>query len=450
MIELGSDAIVGDENLAFSFEVIDPRQRNPEAAWSPVDIFSRKPVVSRYGDWNVFPYGENNSLPLMIRNIVYANSIAPGILSKKSGLFWGQGPKLYTESIVNGELTRNYIEDSEIEAWLDTWDWEDYILKCTVDFTHIESFYTKFINKKGWRIGSKNEIAYLEHVVPYKPMVVGKQYVPTHIILHRDNDPLNYDVYPLFDKFNAFKSGQSVMYSHLYTFCSDFFSIPQILGALPWIVQSTNVQKFIEALTKNSVNIKYHITSPKAFWDQKRDDLKKECEEKDIDYKESMLKRYKRELLREIKTVLSGLENAGKFWHSEEVLAEVGGGLEKMGWTITPIEQKMRDTVQSQIDIGNFANKSAAVGVGVHSAIGNVTEEGRSGSGSEQYYALNNFQQIGVDIPEMIIMEAMNAAIKINFPHKKKIKMGFYRNPAKRQEDMNKEDRNLTVPRNGR
>lgn len=448
MIELGRDAIVGDENLAFSFEVIDPREKKTDQPWSPVDVFSRKPVVSRYANWNVFPYGEGNQLPLMIRNIVYANSIVPGILSKKTGLFWGQGPVIYVEKKVGGELVRETIEDPEIEAWLETWDWEDYILKCTVDYTHIESCYTKFVNKKGWRIGSNLKVAYLEHIKPYKPMVVGKAYIPTHILLNKDDDPsLPLEVYPLFDKSNPFKSGQSIHYARLYTFCSDFFAIPQILGSIPWIVQSTNVVKFMEALTKNSVNIKYHITSPKEFWDQKEEALKNQCEEDGKPYKVSMLKRYKRELLREIKTVLSGLENAGKFWHSEQILAEVGGSLVEQGWKITPIEQKMRDTVQSQIDVGNFANKQTSVGVGVHSAIGNVTEEGRSGSGSEQYYALNNFQQIGIDIPEMVIMEGMNAAIKINWPDKKKIKMGFYRQPTKRQEDMSKSDRNLITPR---
>ena len=447
MIELGSDALVGDENLAFSFEVIDPREKRTDQPWSPVDIFSRKPIVSRYADWNVFPYGENNQIPLLIRNVVYANSIVPGILNKKTGLFWNQGPQLYTEYKVDGSLVREYLEDQEIQDWLDTWDWQNYILKCTVDYTHIESAYTKFINKKGWRIGSNLKIAYLEHVAPYKPMVVGKAYQPTHILLNRDDDPtIPPNVFPLFDAQNPFKSSQSIHYARLYTFCSDFFAIPQILGSIPWIVQSSNVPKFLEALTKNSVNIKYHITSPKEFWDQKESALKQQAEDEGRPYKASALKRYKRELLREIKTVLSGLENAGKFWHSEQVLAEVGGSLVEQGWKITPIEQKMRDTVQSQIDIGNFANKQTSVGVGVHSAIGNVTEEGRSGSGSEQYYALNNFQQIGIDIPEMVIMEAINYAIKINWPQKK-IKMGFYRETAKRQEDMSKEERNLITPR---
>jgi hypothetical protein len=131
MIELGNDAVVGDQNLAFSFEVIDqnPREKTITPPWSPIDIFSRVPTVSRYGDWNVFPYGEQNAIPQTLRNVIYANSIAPGIISKKNGLFWGKGPKLYRETIIEGILRREWIEDEEIESWLETWEWEKYIQK---------------------------------------------------------------------------------------------------------------------------------------------------------------------------------------------------------------------------------------------------------------------------------------------------------------------------------
>ena len=443
MIEfLENDAIVSNQDFAYTFEVIDPREKNNSTApWSPVDIFSQRPMVSRYGDWNVFPYGEMNQLPNMLRNVIYSNSIVPGHLSKKNGLYWGKGPKLYKETIVDGKIAREHIEDEEIEDWLGTWDWEKYILKCTSDYSVIESCYTKFVNQKGWRIGSNLKIAYLEHVAPNKPLVVGKLQTPTHIIMHRKDFPELYDLYELFDKFKPFKSGLSIHYANLYTFCSDFFTIPQILGSVPWIVQSTNVPKFFAALSKNSVNIKYHITSPMAFWDDAKKKLEDECAKKSKPYKASMLATYKRKLLLQIQNVLSSYENAGKFWHSERVLAEVGNNIVEQGWKITKIEQNMKETVDSQIAIANKADKSTAIGMGIHSAIGNVTEEGRSGSGSEQYYALNNFYQIGIDIPEMIIFESMNSAIKINFPEKKKVKMGFYREEPKLQEEMSPEDR---------
>jgi len=211
------------------------------------------------------------------------------------------------------------------------------------------------------------------------------------------------------------------------------------------IIHSTNVTKFLAALSKNSINIKYHITSPKEYWDQKRDEIKDQCTLKNIDYKESMLKAFKKKMLKEIETVLSGLENVGKYWHSEQVLVIVGQNVIEMGWVIKVIDQKMSDTVSAQISIANKADTSTASGVGVHNAIGNVSESG-SNSGSEQYYALNNYLQTGIDLPEMVIMECMNATLKANFPGKN-LKMGLYHDETKRQEDMSKDERNLKVPR---
>lgn len=434
------NAISAGETASFTFEVID-RKREEHKPWSPLDVFSTRPFVSRYGEWNVFPYGENNELPIIIRNIVYSNSIAPGILNKKTGLNWGQGPKLYREEFIDGVLTRKYTDDDEVQKWLDSWDYEKYLMKCLTDFSHIESCYTKIILKKGWRIGTVQEISHLEHIVPYKPMVVGKKHTPTHILLHKEDEPNLCEIYPIFDKYNPFKAGISIQYSNLYSFCSDFFSIPHILGSIPWIIQSSNVPKFLSALSRNSVNVKYHITSPSEYWDKKRDQIREECTMKNVDYDEKMLQKFKRKVLKEIQQVLSGIENAGKFWHSEQTLIVEGMNLIEMGWKITPIDQKMRDTVQSQIDIANKADQSVATGIGIHSALGNLTQGGKSDSGSEQYYALNNHLQTGIDMPEAVVMEVMNAALKINFPHKK-LKMGFYHIAPKRQEEMSQSDRN--------
>ena len=445
MIEyLEDDALVRgyEDRSSFTFEVID-RKRELNNPWSPLDVFSNRPFVSRYGDWNVFPYGEGNNLPLIIRNIVYSNSIAPGIISRKTGLNWGKGPKLYEEKFdEEGVLWRHYQDDPEIQAWLDSWDYEKYLMKCATDFSHIESFYSKVILKKGWRLGEAPKVHSLEHIVPYRPMVVGKKQTPTHILMQDNDNQTLYYTYPLFDKFNPTKSGISILYSNLYTFCSDFFSIPHILGSIPWIIQSTNVPKFLASLTKNSINIKYHITSPKEYWDAKREDIQKECDLKEVPYKEVMLKRFKSKLLKEIQEVLSGIDNAGKFWHSEQVLVVEGANLTEVGWKITPIDQKMRDTVQSQIDIAKTADQSVSTGLGLQASLSNISESGTSQGGSEQHYALNTYMQTGIDIPESIIMEGLNTALKINFPAKK-LKMGLYHVEPKMQQDITQSQRNI-------
>lgn len=446
---LGDDAIVGDEQCGFTFEVIDEKRQHAREAkpWSPLDAFNMRGFVSSYDGWNVFPYGENNDLPMKIRNTVYANSIVPGILSKKTGMNWGKGPKLYKEKFDDaGNLTRLYQDDNEVKEWLDTWDWEKYILKCAVSFSHIESYYTKIPFKRSFKLGEDPKVHSLIYIEPNKPMVVGRKRTPTHIMLEKEDVFGEYEVFPLLDKFTPNKTGVSVLYSNLPSFCSDFFSIPQILGSIPWIETSTNVPKFLNAMMKNSINIKYHITSPQEYWIAKRKEIQDACLAEGKPYREIMLKTFKRNMLKQIEKVLSGLENAGKFWHTEQVLKVEGANLIELGWKISTIDDKSKETVTSQIAIARMADQSSATGVGVHSALGNLGEQGKNGGGSEQYYALNNYMQTGIDIPEMVIMEAMNYALKINFP-KKDLKMGLFHDEPKRQEEMSKEERGLVANR---
>ncbi len=446
---LEDDAIVGDEQCGFSFEVIDEKRQKAERTkqWSPLDAFNARGFVSSYDGWNVFPYGEDNNLPMKIRNTVYANSIVPGILNKKTGMNWGKGPKLYKEKFdEKGNLKRLYQDDLEVKEWLDTWDWEKYILKATIAFSHIESFYTQIPFKRSYKIGETAKVHSLIYIEPNKPMVVGRKKTPTHIMLEKQDTNGEYEVFPLLDKFTPSKIGVSVLYSNLPSFCTDFFAIPQILGSIPWIETSTKVPIFLKAMMENSINIKYHITSPQEYWIAKRKEIQDACVAEGKPYRETMLKTFKRNMLKQIEKVLTGLENAGKFWHTEQVLKIEGANLLELGWKISTIDDKSKQTVDSQIAIAKMADQSSATGVGVHSALGNLGEQGKNGGGSEQYYALNNYMQTGIDIPEMVIMEGMNYALKINFPEKD-LRMGFWHAEPQRQEDMSKEDRGLVANR---
>lgn len=438
------NAIVGaQDETSFTFEVIDKRRNSSTQPYSPLDVFTNRGYVSRFEDWNVFPYGENNALPLAIRNIVYANSIVPGILGKKNGLNWGKGPKLYEESFdEDGELVRKWQSNPAIEKWLKSWGSDKFLLKATVDFSHIESYYSKYTFRKGWRVGEKPFIHRLDHIQAYRPMVVGKRQTPTHIMLEQKDNPNKFDVYPLQSTDQELiKAGQTAVYSNLPSFCSDFFSIPQILGSIPWIQQSTNVPKFLNALSKNSINIKYHITSPAIYWENKEEQLQKQCAEKGIPYKDSMLKSFKRKMLKDVQNVLSSIENAGKFWHSEQVMVVEGASLLEMGWKITPIDTKMNDIVTAHIAIANKADASTATGIGLNATLGNISGGSGASTGSDQYYALNNYLQTGIDIPETVIMDPVNFALANNFPDSN-LKIGFYHNEPKRQEEMSHEDRN--------
>jgi hypothetical protein len=79
----------------------------------------------------VVPWGSDNNMPNAIRNLLERNNLGPGILDRKTGLLYGQGPMLYRVSIENNERVQEWLIDDEIQAWLDTWDYKGFVPSIT-------------------------------------------------------------------------------------------------------------------------------------------------------------------------------------------------------------------------------------------------------------------------------------------------------------------------------
>ena len=446
----GQNAVVEADDNVFSFEVAENPRDLYESKSKNGDSLGWSNADNNYhiDGWWIRPYGDNNDLPKVVKNVVQNNSKVPGIMKKKNGMLWGKGPKLYREEFENNNLVRKWQDDSEVQDWLDSWDYESYLYKCNTDVTHIEGAFTKLYRNKGGRFG-ESRIAKLEHISPDDARL-GCRFesvdrVPTHVILndwyltHLDH-LTNFKVYPLFDFSKPFAHPNSIYYSNMYSFCTDYYTVPDIYGSLEWIRRSTAVPLILKALSKNSINAKYHITSPQSFWDKVEQDLKDQCTNANKDYEDKLLVEYRTKFLRKISKVLSGELQSGKYWHTVKTINHDGTNLLEEGWDIKPIDQNIKEFVDTQIKIGETADQFASASVGVHTSIGGTGTAGRSDSGSEQLYALQNYLQTGVDIPEMIVTKPINYALKANFP-KKKLKLGFYRMPAQREQDKSEKDR---------
>jgi hypothetical protein len=429
---VGRDAIVDTADVAFTYQVSEtPRDfykyktDNNNLDWNTQTNF--------IGDFLVYPYGANNDLPDIIKQTVQTNYIAPGILKKKTQLIWGMGPQLYTEKIEDGVLSRVWMEDDIIKAWLESWGYEDYLIKACTDYQHIEGVFTRYELSKGSRIG-ENFISKLIHMFPDRARLATAKVSPsrdaTHVItseysFNAMQAVSDYKVYPKFDFLNPFANRNSVLYSNMYSFCTDYYTVPDLYGSLEWLNRSTAVPLIFKALSKNSINLKYHIVSPQAFWDKKQKEIEANCTKTGIIYSDKLLLDYQRAFLEKISVVLSGQENTGKYLHTSKSFTVEGTNLVEHGWEIKVIDQNIKDFVTAQIAISERADHALSAGLNLHSALGNVSESGKSDSGSEQLYALKTFLQTGIDIPEMIIMKAVNYALKANFGAKK-LKLGFY------------------------
>lgn len=449
--DVDGGAIVSTNNIAFTYQVSEtPRDfYNANKGLNDLDWNDQQNYI---GDYKVYPYGVNDDLPDTIKQVVQNNYIAPGILKKKTQLIWGLGPILYTEKFVSTEDSAKRVriptDDDEIMNWLESWQYEDYLIKAITDYQHIEGVFSRFEQSKGSRIG-KNFISKIHHMYPDRVRLASLRSVESNEATHAVatdwsfssiSSINNYKAYNLFDFTNQAKYKNSVLYSNMYSFCTDYYTVPDLYGSLEWLRRSTAVPLIFKALSENSINIKYHIVSPQAFWDRKEEDLKANCTTLGLVYRKSMLEDYKRDFLKKIADVLGGDMNTGKYLHTSKEFTVEGSNLIEHGWKIEAIEQNIKDFVTAQIAISQRADHSLASGLNLHAALGNVSESGKSDSGSEQIYALKTFLQTGIDIPEMIIMKAINAAIKVNWPTKK-LKLGFYHETPEKEQDINPKNR---------
>lgn len=436
-------AIVEMPQVAFTYQVAET-PRDFDRRSNSGNTLQWNNVQNFIGDYIIYPYGSNNDLPQIIKEVVDNSYNVPGFLDRKTELLWGSGPKLFKEELKDGKDIRTRIEDKEVEKWLESFKYEEYLLKCCVDYQHMQGAFTRYELNKGARIG-KPFINKLHHIQIDRARLARLRKAlendPTHVVtstfnFNHVNAIAGHKVYPIFDFLKPFANENSIMYSNKYTFCTDYYTVPALYGSLEWINRSTAVPLIFKAFAKNSINLKYHIISPASFWDSKRKQLQEACNAKvpAEKYEESMLKAFEREFLKQIGDVLSGDENAGKYLHTSKSLVVQGHDLVEQGWEIKVLDQKIKDFVQAQILISDKADKAIAAGVNVHPVLANMTSDSKTNSGGEQIYALLNYLNTGVDIQEMIICKPLNYALKANFPDKN-YKIGFFHNVPELQQN---------------
>jgi hypothetical protein len=446
---LGRDAIVQTEEMCYTFKVAE----NPrDFSQHRVNQESLDWVNKDYhvGKWKIHPYGDNNNLDKEIQRIIQNNSDAPGELKRKTNLLWGKGPQLYKEEIKDNELVRTWTEDPDVAAWLNKWDYEEYLMKCSVDYQHLEGFFTKFHLNKGYtRAGRTASIAKLEHSQFDRTRKVSRRNnissKATHALItdfsfETMSDLLDLNIYALFNYKNPFQYKTAVHYSNMYSFCQDYYTVPDIYGALEWIRRSNAAPLILKALSKNGINPSYHVESPQAFWDLIEKKLRQNCIDRGVTYTNSELIDYETTLLKGVSKVLSSEENTGKFWHTKKAFEVDGTNLIEHGWTIKKIEQNVIEYIKAQELVSNISSRKISGSIGLHSAIGGGGADTKVNSGGEQHYALQNYLLTQNDIPEMIVMKCMNMALQINFPNKN-LKMGFYHISPKKLQDVTPSDR---------
>lgn len=378
----------------------------------------------------VVPFGHDNDLPTRLRDILDDNNLGPGILERQMGLLFGQGPHLYRLGYENGEILHFWDEDREIQEWLESWDYVSYIKGCMTDYLHLKGFFDAKYLERGARIGGRPRIAKLEFIPAKNARLEWTDSRKIEDVRHIVVGDFEHGcqntgvmVYPVYDRRDPGKHRASASYNHTYSFARDFYAVPQYWGALRWIVKGSEIPAIFKYVTDNGINLAYIVKAPKEYWEERRERIRAINPTWDDAKVENKVSELTEELLRQMQDVLSGKENAGKFFYSLDMPAESGTG--RVSWEVEAIDQKMKDFVEAQLKISEASASAITSGMGLHPSLSNVMVNGKLASGSELLYAFKLFLLSDTEIASQTILEPVNQAIAFNFPGKG-LKLGFY------------------------
>ena len=388
----------------------------------------------------VVPWGKDNNLPHAIRDLLERNNLGPGILDRKTGLLYGQGPALYRTVIENNERVQQWVEDPEIEAWLESWDYRGFVRAALVEYTHLNGVFVKYRMGRGVRIG-RPWVARLECLPSADCRLVwpdndSRRLDDVMHILVGDFDSFRsrtYEKFPVFDKWNPARSEAAVRYHSMRSFGRNMYAISCFFGSVPWLENANDLPRIIHHLNENMIAAAYVVHTPQYYWDQKKAWL----EESHPDYTEEQLERemekLKDSLTQTIADVMAGKNNAGKFFSCVDFVDDQG---KAQSWKIEPIEMNIDKYIEAQAKISRIADSSTTSGFGLSPALANIIIDGKSDSGSQMLYALKIFYGADTQIAEDIALEAVNDAIRINFPEKKGIFLGLYRKVINKEDNV--------------
>lgn len=400
-----------------------------------------------YGDIRIVPFGWQNDIPTFIRDVVDENNLVPGIINRQFGLLWGQGPHLYREIFTtDGQLTRQWLDIPEVTKWLEDWDYKAYLRGCLTDYLHLGGFFDAWYLQRGHRIGLPVRVASLEHLSGKNsrlewPRNDGRDIADVEHIAYGDFENScigsGITVFPVFNPKDPGRFPVAAAYHRKEPFGRDFYAVSPFWGAMRWIVRGSEIPTIFKYVTENGINLAYHVHSPDGYWEYRRNALRRLHPDWDDTEVEKELSEIQKQMLDNMVKVLSGKENAGKLFHSVDVVDDQGN---THSWKIEPIDQKIKDFVESQLKISEASVSAITSGMGLHPSLSNIMVNGKLASGSEMLYAFKLFLMSDTEMISDILFESINRAIGINFPACG-AKLGFYHQSVKTEESLSSSDR---------
>ena len=415
----------------------------------------------------IVPWGPDDQMPRMVRDLLEKNNIGPGILQRKLGLIYGQGVRLYRNVVVtpqsvsggsshgeasqgpsapagSSEVQQQWTDDPEVQSWLDTWDYQRYVREALTEYLHMGGHFTKYQCAKSVRIG-KAWVHSLQCLPSADCRLVWPDPKRTpslddiREVLYGDMERWRQlQLFPVFDKWHPTEHEAAIGYHSLRSFGRNLYAISSFHGSIPWMQDANDIAEIVRALNDNVIAAAYIVHEPQAYWREKQMAMEADNPEWTDQQVATEMDKLRDKITRQIADVMAGKQNAGKFFTCVDFTDDQGHTQE---WKIEPIELNLDKYIQAQKDISRMADSATTSAMGLSPALSNIIIDGKSDSGSQMLYALKIFYGADTVIPEQIVLEALNDALRINFPQKRDLFFGFYHKTIQKEDNVSAGDR---------
>jgi hypothetical protein len=117
------------------------------------------------GGYYIVPDGLDNKFGYQLMQLLEDSNLGLGVIRRQRGLQYGQGLGLYTVNYVEGRREVQWMWDEKIGKWLDSWDYEEYLINILLDLLIKQEYFTKLLRSREGRInGGTGPVAAMEHV----------------------------------------------------------------------------------------------------------------------------------------------------------------------------------------------------------------------------------------------------------------------------------------------
>ena len=352
------------------------------------------------GNYRVSPWGPDNKFPNSLRKL-FVNNLAPGLLDFKVDMIYGRGLTLVDRRT---EQEQDFIEEWK---WLESWDRTTYILSQITDFITCENVFGQVRRSIGGKIADILHVNASE----CRLEIMKNNRVENVIVGNFEDSSSTFKPYKTWKPIeerekNKVLNAISMYHGKKPTFGFRYYNYPVFIGVLnTWLPVANLIPEYHYSMLKNALMAVYHVRIP----------LEPLLKLKEVKaWKQEEMDAFVETKLQEIDDMLCGASNAGKTFYTFSVNDASG---KPMNWEIILIDNKLKETSESFLQLYNDSNQALTSAFQVQPALASIQLGNKMSSGSEVLNAFNLHLKTRTPIAREIILNPINAALRFNFPN---------------------------------